>query len=399
MRSLRTTLIVVVLVMLFPLMEGHAGGACRPNLKNHAIDAHSTTKGHKRVCGMDHLITREISSTGGLGSIDAHANLLAVVERDEGTVAFVNASTMKVVGRYEDEVQESLDGDVAFSDDGDWVFYARQTSDFDEDGVHVLDVSDPKQPTRTMYQPGGGTYRLEYYKDDSGEWVIVLDAIDGLVINRFIRESGSLVKVFQDATPALKVGGPASAGIKIVRKDPVTKDPLMYVTTGRTGLQVYNLSDPTAPEIVGTWDEVGLADVKVKSRNGKRTVFAGTEYWFSKTIPPAVVVLDATKLEAIKKVGTRRLDVPAEDTWRVQGLFARRHLFVAHSHAGLVEFNRRGRVVGVAALPGPVNEAAGYQSTPYAMDVVVHRGRLFVSDAATGRLSKLLRFEVNYRAE
>jgi len=335
----------------------------------------------------------QVARNGGLGSIDTKGKLAAVVERDEGTVALVNLEEMKVVGRYEDDVQDSLDGDVAFSGDGEWLFYARQTSGFDEDGVHVLNVSDPTQPTLTQYEPGGGSYRVAYYKDDAGEWVVLLDAIDGLVVYRFVRESGTLVTVFQDATPALKVGGPASAGITIVRNDPATKRPLMYVTTGRTGLEIYDLSDPTAPEVVGTWDEVGLADVKVKSKRGKRTVYAATEYWFSDGIPPAVLVLDATKLDQIKKIGERRLNVPAEDTWRAQGLVVRRNLFVAHSHAGLVEFDRAGRVVGVAALPGRVSEAAAYQATPYAMDVAKYRGHLLVTDAATGRLSLVLRYE------
>lgn len=329
----------------------------------------------------------EVSKTGGLGSIDVKGRIAAIVERDEGTVALVDIEKMKVIGRYEDEVAESLDGDVSFSDDGDYLFYARQTSNFDEDGIHVLNVTNRTSPNRTMYQPAGGAYRLEYYKDGAGEWLVVLDAIDGLVVYRFVRESGTIVKVFQDAAPALKVGGPASAGVFIVRKDPISGDPLMYVTTGMTGLQVYDMSDPAQPSIVGEWSDVGLADVKVKNANGKRLVYAGTEYWFDNTIEPAVVVLDATKLDDIKKVGERKLVVPAEDTWRVQGLVIRRRLFVAHSHAGLVEFNRRGRVMGVASLPKPVNEQAGYQATPYAMDVAVHRGTLLLTDAATGYLS------------
>ena len=388
MRSTRVLVIVAVLLASVPLMSGRAATPCKPLLKNHPIEAHASSKGHGRVCGMSFLESMEVSKTGGLGSIDVNGKIAAVVERDEGTVALVDLNKMKVIGRYEDEVDGSLDGDVSFSDDGDWVFYARQTSNFDEDGIHVLNVTNRTSPSMTMYHPAGGAYRIEYYKDEAGaEWVVVLDAIDGLVVYRFVRESGTIVKVFQDAAPALKVGGPASAGVFIVRKDPKSGDPLMYVTTGMTGLQVYDMSDPTQPVIVGEWSDVGLADVKVKNANGKRLVYAGTEYWFEPTIEPAVVVLDATKLDDIKKVGERKLGVPAEDTWRVQGLVIRKRLFVAHSHAGLVEFNRRGRIMGVASLPKPVNEQAGYQATPYAMDVVVHRGTLLLTDAATGYLS------------
>jgi len=397
MRLRRISVLTIGLMVSLPLLQGRAADSCQAYLKNHSVEAHSATKSHYRVCGMSHMSSLQVTKNGGLGSIDTHGKFAAVVERDAGTVALVDLEKMKVVGRYEDDVQDSLDGDVAFSGDGEWVFYARQTSGFDEDGIHVLNVSDPTQPTLTQYEPGGGSYRVAYYKDDAGEWVILLDAIDGLVVYRFVRESGTLVSVFQDATPALKVGGPASAGISIVRNDPGTKKPLMYVTTGRTGLEVYDLSDPTTPEVVAAWDEVGLADVKVKSKRGKRIVYAATEYWFDKDLPPAVLVLDATNLERIKKVDERKLTVPAEDTWRAQGLVVRRNLFVAHSHAGLVEFDPSGRVVGVASLPGPVTEGAGYQATPYAMDVAKYRGHLLISDAATGRLSRVFRFERFFR--
>ena len=396
MRFVKVVVAIAVVAASVPLMAGRAATSCKPNLSNHSIEAHQSAKGHGRVCGMEEIGAVEVSKTGGLGSIDFRGKVAAVVERDEGTVALIdigNPYAPKVIGRYEDEVDESLDGDVSFSNDGDWLFYARQTSNFDEDGIHVLDVSDRKQPTRTMYHPAGGAFRLEYYRDGAGEWLVVLDAIDGLVVYRFVRESGSIVKVFQDAAPALKVGGPASAGVFITKKDPASGTPLMYVTTGRTGLQVYDFSDPAAPEIVGSWSEIGLADVKVRSKNGKRLVFAATEYWFDKNIPPAVLVLDATKLDGIRKVGERKLKAPVDDNWRAQGLVVRRHLYVAHSHAGLVEFSRKGRLAGVAAVAATVNEQAGYRATPYAMDVAVRRGYLLVTDAATGHLRIFFRHE------
>ena len=382
----------IVVALLLQVGGATAGGACKPNLENHPPDRHAEKKGHHRVCGMTFFNVEgrlKVSKQGGLGSIDVNKRVAAIVERDEGTVALVDLRdplSTYVLGRYEDDVDQSLDGDVSFSDDGQWLFYARQTSNFDEDGVHVLDVSDKANPTLSMYHPAGGAYRVEYYKDDAGEWVVLLDAVDGLVVYRFVRETGTIVKVFQDAVPALKVGGPASAGIRLVRKDKKTGTPFMYITTGATGLQIYDMSDPTSPEIVGEWAEVGLADVKVKMTKTKRLVYAATEYWFDKAIPPAVVVLDATKLDAIEKLRELRIKVPAEDTWRAQGLVIRDRIFVAHSHAGLLEFTPGGRLTGVAAITAPPNEAAGYQASVYAMDVASYGNRLLVTDAATGRL-------------
>jgi hypothetical protein len=332
----------------------------------------------------------EVSKVGGLGQIDVHKKVAAVVQRDEGMVALVDVSKPskpKVLGRYEDEVAGSLDGDVSFSDDGQWLFYARQTSDFDEDGVHVLDVADKTAPTLSTIHPAGGAFRLEYYKDAAGEWLAVLDAIDGLVVYRFVRETGAIVKVFQDAVPALKVGGPASAGVHIVPKDALSDAPLMYVTTGMTGLQIYDISDPMSPTIVGEWSDVGLADLDVKTTKRKRTVYAATEYWFDSTLPPQVIELDATDPAAIKKVAARDIGVPADDMWRVQGIdVSYDGLYVAHSHAGVLQM-KGNRILGLASMPGPHNESAGYNAAPYAMDVMVDgRGYVLYTDASSGRL-------------
>ena len=337
-----------------------------------------------------------ISKTAGLGRLEVHKGLGAVLQRDEGIVSLVdlrNPFGAKVLGRYDDDARDSLDGDLAFSSDGQWLFYARQTVQFSKDGVHVLDVSNPKQPRLASYQTGGGAFRIGYFKAGDGtEYVIVLDAIDGLVINRFVRESGTLVRVFQDAEPALKVGGPASAGMFIDRNDPMTGRPLLYVTTGKTGLQIYDLTLPESPEIVGTWPDVGLAEVEVVATSKKRTVFAATEYWFDDTLPPAVIVLDATRLDGIEQRARWGLGLPADDLWRVQGMDRRKGaLFVAHSHAGIVAFDRRGKVKRAAAKPFAHHDAAGAPGSVYSMDVELEGPYVFSTDAATGRLLVMIR--------
>jgi hypothetical protein len=358
--------------------------------RQHSIEAHSTRRGHLRECKLGRLLSLPISKTGGLGQIELHKGMAAVLQRDEGIVTLIdmrNPFGAKVLGRYDDGAQDSLDGDVVFSDDGEWVFYARQTVQFSRDGVHVLDVSDPREPRLASYQPGGGSFRIAYYRTDDAEYVVVLDAVDGLVVNRFVRESGTLVKVFQDAEPALKVGGPSSAGVFIDPEDPITGAPLMYVTTGRTGLQVYDMSAPESPEIVGTWDEIGLSDVEVRATRHGRTVWAASEYWFDKSLKPEVVVLDATKLEAIEKRRSLNLGLPADDLWRVQGIDRRRGgLFVAHSHAGVVVFAPDGSVRRAAATPFEHRPEAGMTGSVYAMDVELRFPYVMVTDASTGRL-------------
>lgn len=333
----------------------------------------------------------EVSTEAGLGRIELHGKIGAVLQRDEGTVALLdmkNPNRPKVLGRYDTAV-DSLDGDLAFSDDGNWLFYARQTSEFDEEGVHVLNVSDPSNPTLAYYLPAGGAYRVQYINQGDTEWVVLLDAIDGLVVSRFIPETGALIPVHIDPLPALKVGGPASAGFFYEAKDPALGVPLLYVTTGRTGLQVFDYSDPASPALLGSWADVGLAEVEVVATKKSRTVYAATEYWFTKTLKPEIFVLDATKLDAIERRRTIGLGLPAGEPNFVQGMaLADGRLYVAHSSKGLVEFvARSGRHVRSYMPIGDRNPNARVQTGPYAIDVEVWKGRGYVTDAALGTVS------------
>lgn len=339
----------------------------------------------------------ELSKKGGLGRIAVHGKIGAVLEREEGVVTLFDlskAAKPRALGSYDGALEggragASLDGDLAFSDDGKWLFYARQSTQLSADGLHVIDVTDPKQPVLAFYQPEGGTSRLAYYRSGESAYVVTLDAIHGIVVNRFDDTTGAAVPVWVDPLPALKVGGPASAGIWIDRKDPATGSPLMYVTTGKTGLQIYDLSLPEAPELRGSWDGAGLAEVEVVATKKKRTVYAATEYWFDATLMPQVVELDATKLGDIEQRRTLSFAYTAADQYRVQGMTRfRGSLFLAHSRAGLRAFDGSGAPMTEQLHGGgKPNEMTALMGGPYAFDVVAARGYLYLSDAATGRLT------------
>lgn len=335
----------------------------------------------------------EVSKEAGLGRIEIHGKIGAVLQRDEGTVAILDLkdpARPKVLGRY-DTAQQSLDGDLAFSDDGRWLFYARQTSNFDEEGLHVIDVADPKNPTLAFYQPAGGAYRVQYIKQGDAEWVVLLDAVDGLVVSRFIPETGALVPVHVDPLPALKVGGPASAGLFYDPKDAATGAPLLYVTTGQTGLQVFDYTDPTQPQLLGSWGDVGLAEVEVDVTKKTRTVYAATEYWFDKTIPPQIVVLDASELGKITERKRFGLKVTPEEANWIQGMdLDGGRLYVAQSSYGLLGLDAvSGRKVFSHKPSGKRNPNAGVLASPYSIDVEVSGGRAFVTDAALGTVESL----------
>lgn len=345
------------------------------------------------ACALAPVGKLKLSETAGLGRIKLapKGTLGAALQRDEGTVAILDMSRPHkptVVGRY-GTANVSLDGDLAFSSDGNWLFYARQTSDWDQEGIHVLDLSDPEEPRLAGYAPAGGSYRVAYHEDDSGQWVVLLDAISGLVVYRFEPTTGQLIPVHVDALPALKVGGPASAGIVI---EPPHRDddrPLMYVTTGRTGLQIFDLADPAAPVLLGDWTDLGLAEVVVRTTKQRRLAYVATEYWFNKNIPPEVIVLDVTDPRAIEE--ERRFSLGGDpgalhEAERVQGmrLYGNR-LYVAHSTLGLVVLHAdSGRVLASARVAGKKNPDARVEVAPYAIDVELGRGHLYLMDAATG---------------
>lgn len=334
----------------------------------------------------------EISTEGGLGRVDVRGDLAAVLQRDEGIVSLVDVSDparMEVVGRFDDSARQSLDGDLAFSKDGRWIFYARQTVQFSLDGLHVIDVSDPTAPVRRSYQLGGGALRVESYHDGTDEWVVLMDAITGMVIYRFEPTSGVLVPVHISPLPRLKVGGPASAGI-VIAKDPVLDKPLLYASTGKTGVEVYDFSDPTNPELLGSWNEIGLAEVEVATHGKRRVIYGASEYWFDKQQEPVVVILDATKLDRIKRTGVYSAGVAADDRLRVQGMtLTGRTLYVAHSELGAGVLGARGAFRSLIPTQGQRNDRAKVPvgEGVYAYDVEYGRGSLYVTDAATGRLT------------
>ena len=332
----------------------------------------------------------EVSKAGGLGRVELHGDLAAVLQRDEGIVALVdvsNRSRPRVVGRYDDGATQSLDGDLAFSSDGRWLFYARQTVQFSRDGLHVINVSDPKQPTLGSYQPGGGALRVAHYDDGSAEWVVLMDAVAGMVVYRFEPISGALVPVHVSPLPALKVGGPASAGL-VIQKDPITKTPLLFASTGETGVEIFDFSDPTSPVLLGSWSELGLAEIEVLVQGKKRLIYAATEYWFDKASKPYVYELDATDLGAIKERRIISVGCKTDDSQRVQGMaLAGSDLYVANSTVGLPVFFGKNSFRFTPVETAKQNPEAGYPGDFYVFDVEVAGNHVFSTDAANGYLT------------
>ncbi|MDQ4024687.1 MAG: hypothetical protein M3217_04225 [Actinomycetota bacterium] len=350
-----------------------------------------------RACGFSKVGAIELSEAAGLGRVEVHGKLAAVLARDEGIVSLVDVSRPakpEVLGRYDGGIEgqragKSLDGDLAFSSDGRWLLYARQSTQMSADGLHVIDVSDPTAPALRNFQQQGGSYRVALYETEAETYAITLDAIEGLVVNRFDTTTGALVPLFSDPLPALRrVGGPASAGLFVDPKDPQLGVPLLYATSGTTGLQVYDLSAPESPELLGSWGEEGLAEVEVVRTKKARTIYVATEYWFDPNVEPEVIVLDGRDLASTEEKQRISLGVPATDEFRVQGMtISAGRLYVAHSQAGLIAYTLDGHDAGYFTDLGTRNDGAKATGEPYAFDVEAAKGLLYVTDGATGTLT------------
>jgi hypothetical protein len=404
MRSRLLLVIALVVMAAAPVPAAQSSpGACALHL------AHGSTAHERTSCGMTRLGQVEVSTTAGAGQLEVRNGLAAVVQRDDGTVALVDVkdpAAPKVLGRYnpntgEPQVDQPYDGDVVFSSDGRYLFYARQTHQWSTEGLHVVDIADPANPKLAAYAPAGGTLRVAYHRTADAEYVLILDATTGMQVFRFVRgadAAAALVPLHIDALPQLKVGGPASAGFHIDPMDPILKVPLLYVTTGKTGIDVYDFSAPESPKKLGSWATSGLADFAVKTTDTGRTIYAATEYWFATQTKPRIVELDATNLGAITE--RRRYSPGATSVtatggsklWQVQGLtLAGDLLYVAHSHAGLAVMETCCPGAGLRASTtdlGDANPGGEFTaSAPYAMDVEVAGDVAYVTDAATGTLS------------
>lgn len=401
----RALLICLGLLLAVPASPGGAQEspvACGMHL------AHSGA--HERdSCGMTRLGAVEVSAEKGLGQIEIQGNRGAVIQREDGKIAILDVTdpaAPRVLGRYDGgvgrpEVDDPYDGDAAFSHDGRFLFYARQTHDYSNEGLHVLDIADPAAPKLVAFGPQGGMLRVAYYRDTAGvEYAITQDAIAGLTIFRFERTpaGGALVPVFLDALPQLKVGGPASAGLVVDPKDPKLGVPLLYASNGTVGLDVFNIANPAQPVKLGSWTVDGLADIELRATAESRTVYAATEYWFDKATKPRVVELDATNLAAIVE---RRRVSPADPDysssaigWQIQGIeLAGDNLYITHAHGGvgvLPTSALDGQVMASTTDLGDPNTGGEFKSaatSPYAMDVEVSGDAIYVSDASTGTLS------------
>ena len=182
-----------------------------------------------------------------------------------------------------------------------------------------------------------------------------------------------------------------------VQTDPLTGDPVMFVSFWDLGVHVVDVKDPASPKLLGTWagDEALLWDGKIHTTmatliDGKRVVVTIPEY----ASIPAVFVLDATDYGAMRLLAEWQ-PRPDGDYGESPALFSTHNFQLVGSKLYLAMYHGGVWVLDLAdpAKPTPVawflpdaepDGMVAADAVPETWDVVVANGHVFVSDIPTG---------------
>ncbi|HUR69087.1 MAG TPA: hypothetical protein VM370_07555 [Candidatus Thermoplasmatota archaeon] len=210
--------------------------------------------------------------------------------------------------------------DVKASESGDFVFLGIQLAGFT--GVHVFNVAVPERPVFTGAFPivgtapfEGGCHMIEvhgsYLYCAPNDATVRIFSITETPVTAILTPVGAYAP--QGAPPA-PVLAPAAAGDEFthdmtVQDDPVTGEPVMFVSFWDYGVRVVDVSDPSSPRELGGWTGEGAEDWGTYGGNlhtsmaglinGKRVVVTIPEY----AEVPSVTLLDASDYGAMTALG------------------------------------------------------------------------------------------------
>lgn len=184
-------------------------------------------------------------------------------------------------------VDLSADGEVAYFSVQNLTSLPGQPGAPGSPGIEVIDISNLKSPTLTQaYTAAAGatgvhTARAHVIPETGGEgprapgeYVFANRNSVGVTIGQVVRPGG-----VPQIVPVSEI---SSSGLHdtFIQEDPLTRRTYLYLADGfNTGFKVYDVTDPSAPELLGQWDLTPkCADdwyahtIDVAVRNGKRYV-------------------------------------------------------------------------------------------------------------------------------
>ncbi len=266
-----------------------------------------------------------------------------------GDYIFVDAgSTVRILhrlatrGTFEVEEVSSITvpgpKDVKVSDDGEWLFIGNDEQASNEPlggtvrngGFYTYFIGDKANPELTHYLPVGptrGPHMVAYLRQADGS-ELVFGANGDISINLFDRETGTLSELSRyapnyvtdvDRDPyRLDAYYQLYAHDMFPMVDPVANQSLLYVANWDAGLRIVDLSVPSAPVEIGSWNDypaghsgnlhtvatewIGDRRITVGSPEIGFAVVGGVGYATNEE-PPVVYILDTTDPADVQLLG------------------------------------------------------------------------------------------------
>jgi hypothetical protein len=228
---------------------------------------------------------------------------------------------MEVVGEWHDERAKGGDRAVSVGDDGRWVVLGTEGDvDEEESGVRLFDVSDPSSIEEAAFLPlEGGAHTVDIMTIDGTTYVFALNY--GVQILEVVDSpaGAELAKVghwayagpeMTDAPDYENPGDYSAWGLRAAYAhdmkpvmDP-DEGPLLYVAYAYQGMQILDLSEPSAPEPIARWTPPGDASpwythtVDAATIHGKRVIVVGSEVFEDRHFdtPSPIWILDGSNI-------------------------------------------------------------------------------------------------------
>lgn len=336
---------------------------------------HTDPTDHQHVEGFDQVAFDNLVGTardpGAYADIDLH-NDTAVISSKQPTGGFVlvdvaNPAHPGVLSFYESG--PNYQPDAKFGPDGDLVFVAahggvatgapgslegiQDTESPVPYGIHMVDVSDPRNPQHVSYMQCGtsGVHNVHTAEVDGSTWVFgaCYDSFLNRVVVGEVQETPAgetLTRVDEFSLGDLVGGNVGSVHDMVVHEDPKTGDPILTVSYGSEGVVWVDITDPAEPEMLGQWKDMAdgeeflhYAELYTETVDGKRITVAAPEFW-SHPHSGYVWIIDATDWENPETLSRWRL---SDDLAYETGYLYSPHnfalddgkVFITHNHAGL----------------------------------------------------------------
>jgi len=256
----------------------------------------------------------------------------STIRGDHGFYAIdvANPSDMSVVGEWHDERAVGGDRAIAVTEDRQWAVLGTEGDlEAEEANVWLFDVSDPTDPTMVHREPlYGGAHTVDTLQVDGTTYVYALSAGVGIYRVAETPTGPELVKVGQydyagePLTEPPDYENPSDYSSWALRSAyahdmvPIVDEergPLLYVAYAYQGLQILDVSQPEAPQLVAEWTPPDgehtpwyVHGVDAATVDDRRVIVVGSEVFEDRhaDVPSPVWILDGSELENPELVTT-----------------------------------------------------------------------------------------------